>query len=374
MSLKFLPRHLADRADLLERLHAEVRNARQVSHPNVCRVYDIGDVEGRHYLTMEYVDGEDLATLLRRIGRLPRDKAIEVARQLCAGIAAAHDRGVLHRDLKPANVMIDGDGRVRVTDFGLAMRSGESTGEISGTPAYMAPEQFEGKPCTERSDLYSLGLVLYEVYTGHRPFDASTPDDWKARHTRSEPSRPSRHGEPLDEATERAILKCLEKDPSRRPASALTLAAALPGGDPLAAALAAGETPSPEMVAAAGGEARCRCAPQSASWSRSSPCSARWSRSRPTPQDLGLAPMTRGPSALRERAREVLSRFGLGRGSIDSGELARARLPADALPVAPRAVDAVAAGDATLGRSDPLRVSRQPAPAHPASRARPRVR
>ena len=108
-------------ATRLERFYAEVRIARQVSHPNVCRVYDVGEIDGQHYLSMEYVDGEDLASLLRRIGRLPPDKALEIARELCAGLSAAHDKGVLHRDLKPANVMVDGRGRARITDFGLAV-------------------------------------------------------------------------------------------------------------------------------------------------------------------------------------------------------------------------------------------------------------
>ena len=121
VALKFLPRHLASDKDRLERFYAEVRIARQVSHPNVCRVYDIGEIDGQQFLSMEYVDGEDLASLLKRIGRLPPDKALEISRELCAGLAAAHDRGVLHRDLKPANVMIDGRGRARITDFGLAV-------------------------------------------------------------------------------------------------------------------------------------------------------------------------------------------------------------------------------------------------------------
>src|SRR6266446_5831672 len=111
VALKFLPPAFAQNPELLERFHGEVRNARQVSHPNVCRVYDIGEIDGQPFLTMEYIDGEDLASLLRRIGRLPADKALEIAHQLCAGLAAAHDRGVLHRDLKPANIMIDGRGR-----------------------------------------------------------------------------------------------------------------------------------------------------------------------------------------------------------------------------------------------------------------------
>src|SRR5919204_740591 len=124
VALKLLPPGLECDPARLAQFHNEVRIARQVSHRNVCRTYDIGDADGRPFLTMEYVDGEDLASLLRRIGRFPQDKAVEVARQICAGLAAAHERGVLHRDLKPANIMIDGDGNVRITDFGLAVAAG----------------------------------------------------------------------------------------------------------------------------------------------------------------------------------------------------------------------------------------------------------
>src|SRR6267154_135657 len=120
VALKFLPESTASDPDMLARFHSEVRIARQVSHPNVCRVYDIGEIDGQLFLSMEFIKGEELSSLLRRIGRLPADKAIEIARQLCAGLAAAHDRGVLHRDLKPENVMIDSDGNVRITDFGIA--------------------------------------------------------------------------------------------------------------------------------------------------------------------------------------------------------------------------------------------------------------
>ena len=125
VALKFLPPKFAAEKERLERFYAEVRIARQVSHPNVCRVYDVGEIEGLHYLSMEYVDGEDLASLLKRIGRLPSDKALEIARELCAGLGAAHDRGVLHRDLKPSNVMVDGRGRARITDFGLSVAAGD---------------------------------------------------------------------------------------------------------------------------------------------------------------------------------------------------------------------------------------------------------
>ncbi len=172
VALKFLPDEAARDEGLLERFRNEVRIARKVSHPNVCRVYDVGEVEGQTFFTMEYVDGEDLASLLRRIGRLPPDKALDIARHLCAGLAAAHAKGVLHRDLKPANIMLDGRGQVVITDFGLAGVADEIRGnEIrSGTPAYMSPEQLAGKEVSPRSDIYALGLVLYEVFTGKRAF------------------------------------------------------------------------------------------------------------------------------------------------------------------------------------------------------------
>jgi serine/threonine protein kinase len=254
VALKFLPRSLADDPVRRERLFAEVRIARQVSHPNICRVYDISEMEGRHFLTMEYIDGEDLASLLKRIGNLHGTKALDVAKQLCAGLAAAHDKGVLHRDLKPANVMIDGRGRVRITDFGLAVAAGEEIPEadVSGTPPYMAPEQFAGKGASVRSDIYALGLVFYEIFTGKRAFEAKTLAELRAKKETSAPAAPSEIARDIDPIVERVILRCIDKDPRQRPASAVQVAAALPGGDPLAAALAAGETPSPEMVAASG--------------------------------------------------------------------------------------------------------------------------
>jgi serine/threonine protein kinase len=156
VSLKFLlPATTASEA-ALSRFRGEVRIARRVSHPNVCRVYDIGVVDGLTYLTMEYVDGEDLASLLRRIGKLPQEKALEIARKLCAGLAAAHDQGVVHRDLKPRNIMLDGKGQVRITDFGLASLAEDVRDIRSGTPVYMAPEQRAGKEVTAKSDIYAL--------------------------------------------------------------------------------------------------------------------------------------------------------------------------------------------------------------------------
>jgi serine/threonine-protein kinase len=252
VALKFLPPTLERDTVRLAQFHNEVRLARQVAHKNVCRMYDVGDADGLPFLTMEYVDGEDLATLIRRIGRLPEDKALDLARQLCAGLAAAHERGVLHRDLKPANVMIDGQGQVRITDFGLAAIAGEVDQVRVGTPAYMAPEQLAGKGVSVQSDLYALGLVLYELFTGRRAYTAQNVAELVRQHEEPQITPPTALVRDMDPAIERAILRCIDPNPASRPRSALAVAAALPGGDPLAAALAAGETPSPEMVAAAG--------------------------------------------------------------------------------------------------------------------------
>jgi serine/threonine-protein kinase len=252
VALKFLPAALERDPQRLAQFHNEVRLARQIAHKNVCRMYDVGDSDGLPFLTMEYVDGEDLATLLRRIGRLPEDKALDVARQLCAGLAAAHERGVLHRDLKPANVMVDGAGQVRITDFGLAAVTGAVDQVRVGTPAYMAPEQLSGQEVTAQSDIYALGLVLYEVFTGRRAYSASSVGELVRQHQEGAITPPTAIVRDLDPAVERTILRCLDPEPRQRPRSALAVSAGLPGGDPLAAALAAGETPSPEMVAAAG--------------------------------------------------------------------------------------------------------------------------
>ncbi len=232
VALKFLPEVAARNPAALARFYNEVRIARQVSHSNVCRVYDLGEVEGQPYLSMEYVDGEDLGSLLRRIGRLPSDKAVEIARQLCAGLAAAHAKGVLHRDLKPANIMLNGRGQVVVTDFGLAALADEIPGEEirNGTPAYMAPEQLAGREVTVQSDIYALGLVLYEIFTGKRAFEASTLAELVRLHSETTPASPSTLVKELDPAVESAILRCLDPEPSKRPASALAVAARLPGG------------------------------------------------------------------------------------------------------------------------------------------------
>jgi serine/threonine-protein kinase len=235
----------------LSRFRNEVRTARQVAHPNVCRIYDIGEEDGHIFLSMEYIDGEDLGGVLRRLGRTSHEKAIEIARQICLGLAAAHENGVLHRDLKPANIMIDGRGSARITDFGLAgfLDELEQAEARAGTPAYMAPEQLARGKVSVRSDIYSLGLVLYELFTGKRVFETDDIEELKRKHTSGSVSTPSAITEEIDPAVERVIMRCLEEAPEQRPQSVYQVLAALPGGDPLAAALAAGELPAPELVA-----------------------------------------------------------------------------------------------------------------------------
>ena len=221
VALKFLPESVDADPARLTQLHTEVRMARQVSHPNVCRVYDAGEFDGHTFLSMEYVDGEDLASLIRRIGRFPQDRAIELARQICAGLAAAHDRGVVHRDLKPANIMLDGGGKIRITDFGLA----GATGEVlrAGTPAYMAPEQLAGGEVTPRSDIYALGLVLYELFTGRRALDAANMAELIAKREQADITLPTDIVRDLDPGIERidhALPRAGSGAPARHPRSA----------------------------------------------------------------------------------------------------------------------------------------------------------
>ena len=229
VALKFLPKAMTDEF-MLERFRNEVRMARRISHSNVCRVFDIGETDNQVFLSMEYVDGEDLSSLLQRVGRLPSDKALEIARKICAGLAAAHDKGVLHRDLKPANVMLDRRGEVHIMDFGLAGLAHEIEDVRSGTPAYMAPEQLAGNEVTARSDIYALGLVLYELFTGKPAFQGNTHDEIMRARRENTPHRLSTLIRDLDPAMQLVILRCLEEQPENRPASAVIISAALPGG------------------------------------------------------------------------------------------------------------------------------------------------
>jgi serine/threonine protein kinase len=320
VALKFLPESARNNENLLARFYEEVRITRQIAHPNVCRVYDIGEAAGQPFLSMEYIDGEDLSSLLRRIGRLPADKAAEFARKMCAGLAAAHAHGVLHRDLKPANIMIDGRGQVRITDFGLATVAEQLEGPEArhGTPAYMAPEQLAGREVTAQSDIYALGLVLYEMFTGKAPFQADTVDEMLRLRQESRITNPSAVMADLDPAAERAILRCLNPDPKQRPASALDLARGLPGGDPLAAALAAGETPSPDVVASSGSHEALRPAIAIALLAGFAACLAAHCVLRPIMTVPGQLTLDYPPDALAVKAHEIAASLGYPERATDS--------------------------------------------------------
>jgi tetratricopeptide (TPR) repeat protein len=207
-----------------ERLLNEVRLARQITHPAVCRVFDVGEAEGEIFYSMELVRGEDLATLIRRAGRLSPEKVLDIGYQLCAGLAAAHAQGVLHRDLKPANVLIDENGLVRITDFGIAIVRTQGGHEaLIGTPGYMAPEQLvPGATLSERTDVYALGLVLYELLVGRQAFPPDRPS------SSIQPARPSTLVPDVDPRFDKIILQALEPNPNDRPPSASAVAAKLP--------------------------------------------------------------------------------------------------------------------------------------------------
>ena len=318
VAIKMLPARIAADPALAERVRTEVRMARGITHRNVCRIHDIArlptDEGGELFISMEYVDGEDLATLLRRIGKLPQDKAIDVARQLCAALAAAHDQGVIHRDLKPANIMLDGRGNVRLTDFGIAAIDDEldQSDASSGTPAYMSPEQFAGKSVSKRSDIYSLGLVIFELLTGRAAWKAGSLAELRTlRDTTGSPvALTSLSGFNIDPALAAVVERCTETDPDDRPASALAVAAALPGGDPLAAAIAAGETPSPELIAASGGRGALRPAVAAACTAAALVCTAMTLFLSGSTSLLARAGTPPPPAVLRDDALEALAQLG----------------------------------------------------------------
>lgn len=256
VALKLLPAAQARDPEARARLRDEVRAARRVTHPHVCRVFDFEESAAVPFLSMEYIDGEDLSSLLRRVHHLPPSRAREVAQQIALGLAAIHRQGLLHRDLKPANVMLDGRGDARITDLGLAEVAGAGEGGLAGTPAYMAPELLAGRPATVASDIFALGMVLYEVFSGERAFPGEAPTlgllrEDRERHT---PSRLDDREAGIPAELSDVVHRCLERRPEDRPQRVEEVLTALGIGDPVAAALAAGKTPSPEMLARAGPE------------------------------------------------------------------------------------------------------------------------
>lgn len=230
VALKLIKPEIASDQGMMERFKNELLFARKITHKNVCRVYDFNRIGGIAYTSMEYVEGESLRSVLNRFGGLPLRKGIDLALQICSGLKEAHAQGIVHRDLKPENVMIDGQGNLKIMDFGIA-RSMEAathlTGAMVGTPAYMAPEQVAGKPVDYRTDIYSLGLMLYEMFTGSQTFHADTPVAVALKQMREEPVAPHEIDPAIPVFVERAILKCLQKDPGKRYQSVAELQTAL---------------------------------------------------------------------------------------------------------------------------------------------------
>lgn len=253
VALKFLPAARLKDPQHAQHLLNEVRMARRVSHPAICRVHDVGTFEGHTFISMELIEGEDLGTIIRRVGRLSGQRALSIAHELCVGLAAAHGQGVLHRDFKPANVLIDRDGHVHIADFGLSslLVDGAEGRHHGGTLAYMPPEQLLGEAVGPRGDVYCLGLVLYEMFTGKPVFRPKDVPDLLDMH-QAGVVPPSGVEPEIDPGVERVILHCLERRPEDRPATPLFAAADLPGGSLATAALGAGLTLSPDLVAAAG--------------------------------------------------------------------------------------------------------------------------
>jgi hypothetical protein len=219
VALKLLKPEIASDRAMMDRFKNELLFARKITHKNVCRVYEFNRVAGIAYTSMEFVEGESLRSVLNRFGGLPQRKATDLALQICSGLKEAHAQGIVHRDLKPENVMIDGQGNVKIMDFGIArsMEAGTClTGSMVGTPAYMAPEQVAGKPVDYRTDIYSLGLILYEMFTGVPAFSADNSIAVALKQMREDPPPPHEIEPSIPVATERVILKCLEKDPAKR--------------------------------------------------------------------------------------------------------------------------------------------------------------
>jgi serine/threonine protein kinase/tetratricopeptide (TPR) repeat protein/ribosomal protein S27E len=224
IALKLIKPEIAKDKKTIERFRNELKLAREISHRNVCRMYDLNEEKGTHYITMEYVRGEDLRSSIRRFGQLPIGKSISLAKQICEGLAEAHRLGVVHRDLKSNNIMIDKEGNVRIMDFGIA-RSLEAkgitgAGVMIGTPEYMSPEQVEGKEVDQRSDIYSLGIILYEMTTGRLPFEGDTPLAVAMKHKGDTAKYPQEFNPQIPDELSRAILKCLEKEKKDRYQSA----------------------------------------------------------------------------------------------------------------------------------------------------------
>ena len=216
VALKLIRPEIAADGKVIERFQNEIKISRKITHKNVCRMHDLGEAEGTSFITMEYVRGGDLKSLLHRTKTLPVGTALSIARQMAEGLAEAHGLGVVHRDLKPGNIMIDKEGNAKIMDFGIARSllgkglTGE--GAIIGTPEYMSPEQVEGKEADQRADIYSLGIILFEMVTGTVPFEGDTAFAVALKHKDEQPESPKKLNPQIPDDLSHLILKCLEKN------------------------------------------------------------------------------------------------------------------------------------------------------------------
>jgi eukaryotic-like serine/threonine-protein kinase len=233
VAIKVLAGKYAGDESFVTRFRREAQAAARLNHPHVVSVFDTGDDGDRHYIVMEYVEGETLGDLLRRQGRLPPDRAAAIAADVATALETAHETGLVHRDVKPGNVMLDRDGRVKVMDFGIARAAADDTltqtGLVLGTASYLSPEQAQGMPVDARSDIYSLGCVLYEMLTGRPPFVADTPVSIAYKHVNEEPRPPSEVEPSVPPALDAAVMRALAKDPEDRFPTAAAFRSAIAG-------------------------------------------------------------------------------------------------------------------------------------------------
>jgi len=232
VAVKVMAAGLLGSEENVERFKREARTAAKLEHANIVQVYDVSEFPGGHYIVMQYVDGQSVDRILEQKGRLPVDQAVQLVRRIATALAAAHKAGIIHRDIKPANVLISRDGQVKVLDFGLArnVESGQSissTGQIVGTPHYMAPEQAQGQRVDARTDIYALGATFYHLVTGRRCFDGLTPLSICIKHVQEHPKPPHEVNPEVPVAVSAVIAKMMAKEPAARYPSAEDLAAAL---------------------------------------------------------------------------------------------------------------------------------------------------